>query len=125
MIKKSFLNYYDGTDFSPDWFNWLAYGNNFLYLILILVIWFGTGFIMAYWTYKDLKKRNRESKAYLVIIFFTTIIGLAFYLFGRYNEKCLLEDEIKCGETEDMEYIEHFEKDLKEEVDKEIDSLED
>ncbi|NHJ25958.1 MAG: hypothetical protein EAX89_15380 [Candidatus Lokiarchaeota archaeon] len=123
MIKKLFLSSYEGTDTSPDWFTWLAYGNNLLYIILILVIWFCTGIIMAYWVYKDLKKREHKSTAYLVIILFTNIIGLAFYLFARYNEKCLLEDEIKCGETEDMEYIEHFEKDLKEEVDEEIDNI--
>jgi len=127
----SFLNnmiilkrYLLGTDTSPDWFNWIGYGNNLLYLILIVVFWFGTAFIMAYWVYRDLKKRNRQSNVYALLVFFTNFIGLFFYLFGRYNEKCLLEEEETCVEQEGIEYIEHYEKDLKEEVDREIDSTE-
>ena len=118
FILKGYLL---GTDTSPDWFNWLGYGSNALFLTLILIIWFGTALIMAYWVYKDLKKRERKSTIYLILVTLTNFIGLLFYLFGRYNEKCLLEDDETCVEEEGMEYIEHYEKDLKEEVDEEID----
>jgi hypothetical protein len=113
-------NPYDDT--SNDFPFKIGFGNAVLIAILISIAMISSSFIMAYWVRKDLIKRNKKSLIYPAVVFFTNIAGFLFYLFARYNEKCILaEDDTACDE--DMEYIEHFERDLKEEVDKEVDEV--
>ncbi|MBD3253638.1 MAG: hypothetical protein GF383_01015 [Candidatus Lokiarchaeota archaeon] len=74
-----------------------GYGNTLFFLIIVLICWFVASSILAYWTYKDIQKKQLTGYSYVIIVFLTSIIGLIIYYIVRYNEKCALElDEDAC-----------------------------
>ena len=74
-----------------------GFGNSFLFLILILIVWFAIGIILAYFMNKDLRKREVSGIPYIILTLLANIVGLSIYLLVRYNENCALEeDEAAC-----------------------------
>ncbi len=70
-------------------------------VVLILIIWFVTGFLLAIWVRRDIKRNSLVGTSYIIIVGLTSIVGLAFYLIVRYNAKCALEeDEAACAVEE-------------------------
>jgi len=67
-----------------------------LTLGIILIIWFGTGFVLALLVKYDMDKREKSGIAYILVVLFTSVIGFSVYLVVRYNEKCELEQEDSC-----------------------------
>ena len=83
-----------------------GYGNTFFFLIILLIIWFAIAILLAYWTYKDIKKKQLTGFLYVLIVLITSFIGLVVYFIVRYNEKCALAyDEEACLLEDDSESI--------------------
>ena len=82
----------------------MGFGNTFLFIIIIIIVWFIVSSLLAYWTYKDIKKKQLTGYKYVPIVFFTSFIGLVIYYIVRYNEKCALAyDEAACLLEDDSE----------------------
>ena len=82
----------------------MGYGNTFLFIIIVIIVWFIVSSLLAFWTYKDIKKKQFTGYKYVPIVFFTSFIGLVIYYLVRYNEKCALEfDEEACLLDDDSE----------------------
>ncbi|TFG27710.1 MAG: hypothetical protein EU532_06880 [Promethearchaeota archaeon] len=74
-----------------------GFGNTYLFLILIFIVWFAIGIILAYFVNRDLRKREVSGIPYIILTLLINIVGLSIYLLVRYNEKCALEeDEAAC-----------------------------
>jgi membrane protein YdbS with pleckstrin-like domain len=74
-----------------------GFGNTLLFVSLMVILWFVIGIILAYFVYRDLRKREVSGIPYVILTLFTGIVGLSIYLLVRYNEKCALEeDEMAC-----------------------------
>jgi len=48
--------------------------------IILVLVWFAAGGILAIWTYLDMRRRKRMEKAWIVAVFLLSIIGLALYI---------------------------------------------
>jgi len=84
-----------------------GFGNTYLFISIIIIIWFATGILMAYLVNIDLQKREVSGISYIILTLFMNIVGLSIYLLVRYNEMCALEeDEEACILEDDTEYIE-------------------
>ncbi|MFX1453237.1 MAG: hypothetical protein ACFFCM_20555 [Promethearchaeota archaeon] len=83
-----------------------GFGNTFLFVMLIIIIWFASGILLAYLVNKDLQKREASGFSYVLLTLFMNVVGLSIYLLVRYNEMCALEeDEEACILEDDTEYI--------------------
>lgn len=89
---------------------------SFIYIVLIIVLWFVSGFLLAFWVYKDLKKRQKKGYFYPVIVLLTSIVGFLIYLMVRNNEKCALEDEKTCNTDDEVEEVIEEAEELKKKV---------
>jgi hypothetical protein len=70
-------------------------------IILILVIWFSSGFLLSLWVRRDINRNELVGTSYIIIVLLTSIVGLSFYLIVRYNARCALEeDEAACAVDE-------------------------
>lgn len=68
-----------------------------LIVILVIVLWFISGYLLGAWVKKDIREHESVGTAYVILVYLTSIIGLTFYLLMRYNAKCALaEDEAAC-----------------------------
>ena len=66
-------------------------------LIIVFVIWFASGILLALWVRKDIHSHGLVGAPYIIIVALSSIIGLSVYLLVRYNAKCALEeDEAAC-----------------------------
>ena len=84
-----------------------GFGNTFLFIMLIIIIWFASGILLAYLVNKDIQKREVSGISYVILTLFLNIVGLSIYLLVRYNEMCALEEnEEACLLEDDTEYIE-------------------
>ena len=83
-----------------------GFGSTFLFIIIIIVIWFASGILLAYLVNRDLEKREASGIPYVLLTLFMNIVGLSIYLLVRYNEMCALEeDEEACILEDDTEYL--------------------
>lgn len=81
-----------------------GFGNTLFFIIIILILWFVVASLLAFWTYKDIKKKQLTGFMYVPIVLFTSFIGLVIYFIVRYNEKCALAyDEEACLLEDDTE----------------------
>ena len=79
----------------------MGYEGSMIILIIVLILWFSTGVLLALWVKKDLLKREVKGTPYIIATLLGNIVGLSVYLLVRYNEKCALEaDEVACEITE-------------------------
>lgn len=68
-----------------------------IFVLLIFIVWFASGAILAYFVWRDGIKRERSTIYYALLTFLTSAIGFVVYLVVRYNELCALEaDEKAC-----------------------------
>ena len=83
-----------------------GFGNSLLFVAIILIGWFVVSTILAYWTYKDVSKKQLTGYIWIPIVLFSSFIGLVVYFIVRYNEKCALAyDEEACLLEEDSEFL--------------------
>ena len=83
-----------------------GFGSTILFIILIVIIWFASGILLAYLVNKDLQKREASGISYVILTLLMSIVGLSIYLLVRYNEMCALEeDEEACILEDDTEYL--------------------
>ncbi len=83
-----------------------GFGSTLLFIIIIVIIWFASGILLAYLVNRDLQKREASGIPYVILTLLMSIVGLSIYLIVRYNEMCALEeDEDACILEDATEYL--------------------
>jgi len=59
------------------------FGGMMLLLIILPILWFVIGLLIAIWVYKDAKKRDMNAAVWLLIVLVTSCIGCIIYLVVR------------------------------------------
>lgn len=67
--------------FTFDPFGFLA--GIWLIMIILIVVFFIVGLLLAIWVYNDAKKRDMNAAVWLLIILLTSCIGCIIYLVVR------------------------------------------
>jgi len=65
-------------------FNPFAFlGGLYLIIIVLVIVFFVTGLLIAIWVYKDAKKRDMNAAVWLLIVLLTNCVGCIIYLVVR------------------------------------------
>ncbi|MFW9973058.1 MAG: hypothetical protein ACFFDF_22940, partial [Candidatus Odinarchaeota archaeon] len=68
-------------------------------ILTSLLIWLGSGLILAYWVKGNMEKRKQEGKYVFFLILLTSFIGFIIYIIVSRGEETILEN----GETAVLE----------------------
>ena len=61
----------------------LLFGGLYLMIIVLVIVWFVVGLLIAIWVYKDAKKRDMNAAVWLLIVLVTSCVGCIIYLVVR------------------------------------------
>ena len=55
----------------------------YMIIIVLVIVFFVTGLLIAIWVYKDAKKRDMNAAVWLLIVLVTNCVGCIIYLVVR------------------------------------------
>ncbi|MFX1313284.1 MAG: hypothetical protein ACFFHD_11820 [Promethearchaeota archaeon] len=130
VLNKIVINEYTSMDIVYSLQNRESPAASLSIITISLLIWFGCGFILAYWVKKDMKKKNLEGSKLVIVIFLTSFIGFIIYIMINYGEVEISENGEKLSkfdefikDEEKAEFNDEIEELLEEEIEDVIDNI--